>query len=370
MSALTLSFIIVLFCILLPNRISYLNRTVLIRRTVDVKVTITVLFLACLAALRASNIGNDTANYLTLYDDVRYMDWRELEWLTSRYEIGYLVLNRLLAYVSGNAQTILIVSSVFCYFFYWKFIKKYSPIVGLSLFIFFFARYHDTSMNIVRQVMATGFVLWSYLELKKGRNIWFVVLVLLAYSMHKSSIVFLLALPFSKIEFHTKYTKYFLLACSATLIVGGAVIAFLLSHGWIPSYYEDSEYMEGGKIAPAIELIIDISVFLLYYCTYTLKSRTGTSTHKYPIASDIMWMLMLTIIFQIMGLYFANMGRVAWYFRLFELIAVPYAITSFHNKEFRIVAVAMIAICYMLYYGIILRYRPEWNMVYPYHFFW
>lgn len=353
-------------CLLLPERARYWVSSTNIYRTIPVKATVTLSFLACLAALRASDIGNDTANYLTLYDDIRYMNWGELEWLTPRYEMGYLVLNRLLAYVSSNAQIILIVSSVFCYFFYWKFIKKYSTIVGLSLFIFFFARYHDTSMNIVRQVMATGFVLWSYLELKKGRNIWFVVLVLLAYSMHKSSIVFLLAFPFSKIEFRTKYTKYFLLACGVAFVVGGTVIAFLLAHGWIPSYYEDSEYMEGGKIAPLAILAIDVVILILYY--FTQKSRMGVAAQRYPIASDIMWMLMLTIIFQIMGVYFSNIMRIAWYFRLFELIAVSYAVSSFQGHK-KILVTAGIAAFFLLYYNVVLYYRPEWNMVCPYHFF-
>lgn len=353
-------------CLLLPERARYWVSSTNIYRTIPVKATVTLSFLACLAALRASDIGNDTANYLTLYDDIRYMNWGELEWLTPRYEMGYLVLNRLLAYVSSNAQTILIVSSAFCYFFYWKFIKKYSTLIGISLFVFFFARYHDSSMNIVRQVMATGFVLWSYLELKKGRNLWFIILVLLAYSMHKSSIVFLLALPFSKFQFRTKYTKYFLITCGVTFVVGGSIIAFLLSRGLIPSYYEDSDYLAGGKIAPALILVIDILIWLLYY--QTRKSRLKATASCYPIASDIMWMLMLTIIFQILGLYFSNMMRVAWYFRLFELIALPYAISTFHGRRRTIVTICVV-IFFLLYYLIVLYYRPEWNMVYPYHFF-
>lgn len=366
MSALTLSFIILVLCFALPDNISYLGRQVRVHKTINIKATFILFLLACLAAFRASNVGNDTEGYINLYNDIRYLDWRSLEGMTSRFEIGYLYLNHLLTNISTNAQIILIVSSAFCYFFYWKFIKKYSTLIGISLFVFFFARYHDSSMNIVRQVMATGFVLWSYLELKKGRNLWFIILVLLAYSMHKSSIVFLLALPFSKFQFRTKYTKYFLITCGVTFVVGGSIIAFLLSRGLIPSYYEDSDYLAGGKIAPALILVIDILIWLLYY--QTRKSRLKATASCYPIASDIMWMLMLTIIFQILGLYFSNMMRVAWYFRLFELIALPYAISTFHGRRRTIVTICVV-IFFLLYYLIVLYYRPEWNMVYPYHFF-
>lgn len=320
-------------------------------------------FLSFLVAFRANTIGNDTGNYIDLFDTIKFVEVKDLHIYSDRFEMGFIWLNKLLSYISYNPQIILIASAAFAYYFYGKFIMRYSPMIGLSILIFFFARFHDSNMNIVRQVMATGFTLWAYLSLKQNKNILFFILIFLAFSMHKSAIVFLVAWPITKIQFKKSYIKYFVILCVLFFVLGRVILGIIMNSGLVQSYYEDSDYLAGGKTAPAILLMMDVVIFLFYIFTGGYKQNFV----KNNISSDIAWMLMCSILCSIIGLYFAMMMRVAWYFQLFQLIAIPYAVCRYSLKD-RILLSVFIILMFILYYAVVLTVRPDWNIVYPYHF--
>lgn len=323
-------------------------------------------FLGLLFALRANTIGNDTKNYFELFQIIKNYSTQELLNFSLRFEIGFVYLNKLSSLIYDNYFFLQIIVGLFVYSITYKFIKEYSPYIGISIIVFFFARYHDAYMNIMRQAIATGFTLWGYMRLKKGKSKQFLLLVLLAYTMHKSAIVFLLVWPFTKITYKPKYLKYFIIACFTIFVLGGTIITFMIASGILPNYYEDSEYIEGGKIAPAIILFMNIVIFLFFYLNkgYKLKVHKG----KQLYGSDMTWLLMIGILIQITALWFANMGRVSWYYSIFNIIAISYALTKIKNSN-RIIISICVTISYITYYYIILIYRPGWNIVYPYKFF-
>lgn len=358
--------IIVLFLCLFPtsNSTTYSGPIALRNRRViqKSKGVLIISFLALLAAFRDSSIGNDTLNYINFFDEINQQPWNLLILYGNRFEMGYVYLNKVLSYISQNSQIILIFSSFFAYYFYGKFIVKYSPFISISILVFFFSRYHDDSMNIVRQVVATGFTIWGYLALKKNKNLYFIILMVCAFFMHKSSIVFALAYFVTRIEFKRSFLKYFVIICFITYVLGVSVVDYILNSGLVQSYYEDSEYLMDGKIAPLIQLVISILVFIFYLFNKGDKLQISEN-----ISSDITWMLMFSILLKIVGIYFAMMGRVAWYFQIFEWIAIPYALYNIQPQRRVLVSFVIISF-FIIYYFVIFYYRPEWNMVYPYKF--
>lgn len=323
-------------------------------------------FLGLLFALRANTIGNDTKNYFELFQIIKNYSTQELLNFSLRFEIGFVYLNKLSSLIYDNYFFLQIIVGLFVYSITYKFIKEYSPYIGITIIVFFFARYHDAYMNIMRQTIATGFTLWGYMRLKKGKHWQYLLLVLFAYTMHQSAIIFLLIWPFTKITYKPKYLKYFIIACLTIFVLGGAIITFMISSGMLPNYYEDSEYMEGGKIAPAIILFMNVIIFLFFYLNkgYKLKNYKNKQLH----GSDITWILMIGILIQITALWFANMERITWYFSIFNIIAIPYALTKIRSSNKVIMSISITAF-YIAYYYLILTFRPEWNIVYPYEFF-
>ena len=361
MSVFTISFIIIFLCIVVPSRqkIASLHSNSAV--IVDLKTPLLFLLLGCLSAFRAADVGNDTQEYLNIFKDVSRDEIQNLPSYSTRFEIGYIWLNKLLSYVSMNGQIILITTSAFAYYWYYKFIKKYSPLVGVSILLFFFARFHDESMNIVRQTVATGFCLWAYIELRSKKNLVFFLLMLAAFYIHKSSIVFLLAWLIFRVPFRKKYIKYFFILWGVVLFIGKTLVDLIFSTGLVQTYFIDSAFLESGKSAPAIILTIDILILLFYLFAY----KGDKVKEKEDISSDVMWMLMACVLFQTLALFFSLMVRVSWYFRLFELIAIPYALCRMKVGT-RIISTIAIVILFMAYYGAVVYYRPNWNHVYPY----
>lgn len=361
MSAITLSILLIFMCIFSIGGNREVTLSIFNHKQLHIRYTIIMVFLAFLAAFRARTVGSDTSGYLELFDSIKYLKFRDLDIYSDRFEIGYIWMNKILSYISSNSQIILIVSSIFAYYFYGKFIMKFSPMIGLSILIFFFARFHDSSLSLVRQVVATGFVLWAYLNLKENKNIIFFILMFLAFLMHKSAIVFFIAWPITKIQFKKSYIKYFAVLCILFFAVGRVILGFIMNSGLVRSYYEDSDYLAGGKTAPAILLIMDIVIFLFYIFTGGYKQNFIRNN----ISSDIAWMLMCSILCSIIGLYFAMMVRVAWYFKFFQLIAIPYAVCRYTPKSRALIS-TIVVLMFAIYYIVILIVRPTWNIIYPY----
>ncbi len=356
------TFILMVQFFFLINHLKYDHS---IRKDSSAQIKISFIFLGALYCLRSSHIGNDTETYADLFEKVKFFPFTQLDIFSPRFELGFIYLNKISSLICDNFFFLQIIVGLFVYSITYKFVKEYSPYVGMTIIVFFFVRYHDAYMNIMRQAIATGFTLWSYMYLKKGGHWQFLLLVLLAYTMHQSAIIFLLIWPFTKITYKPKYLKYFIMAC-LTIFVLGAIITFMISSGILPYYYEDSEYMAGGKIAPAIILFMNVIIFLFFYLNKGYKLKNYKNKQLY--GSDITWILMIGILIQITALWFANMERITWYFSIFNIIAIPYALTKIRSSNKVIMSISITAF-YIAYYYLILTYRPEWNIVYPYEFF-
>ena len=84
-------------------------------------VCLCLLLLCCMSAFKASTVGNDTHEYLRLFemgDDA----------LTAgtRYELGYLYFSQTIWKISQNPQILFVVYSLFFYASLGRFLLKYS----------------------------------------------------------------------------------------------------------------------------------------------------------------------------------------------------------------------------------------------------
>ena len=101
-----------------------------------------VLVLMCLGAFRAETIGNDTHEYLRIFQEIAQDPFRE-----TRYEAGYVFLNYIVSLFSSDPQSILVVTSCITLFSFGRFIWKYSRSPWLSLFIFWAAHFKNPKMG-------------------------------------------------------------------------------------------------------------------------------------------------------------------------------------------------------------------------------
>ena len=179
-----------IFYILIGAIIIYLNGT---SKNRDKLYTFLIMgILLFMSAFRSINVGNDTDEYIAIFNEVKL---NGIGNLLDRYEIGYLLLNQLASTIFKSPQSIIIITSIYIFYGYSKFIYENSNNKWLSIYIFFMLPYFSFSMSGIRQAIAIVILFNAYKYLKLQRKLSFLISVILAATFHNTAIIFILAYP-------------------------------------------------------------------------------------------------------------------------------------------------------------------------------
>ena len=322
-------------------------------------------FLGSLSALRANTVGNDTAFFLYLYDSIAN-NHNILSYL-DRFEIGYLVLNRIATYICHNSQFILVLTSFMIYSGYFRFIIKYSKSPWLSIFFFVTLGFWGDSMNTIREQIATVILLFSYDFIRDRKFIPFIFLTILASLFHRTAIIFLVAYPFINVRTSTKNIVLFI---SAGLFIAAffkRLFSKLVFFFPIFSYYANSKYLNGQiRLASILTMLIYLLILIL-----SMSAKGSLVGDRYRDFKNMQSMLLICIALLTASFGFSLLDRVASYFGSFSLVLLPNAIVSYDEKKETRLAVTylicLLCFCYELVREIM---RPGWIGIFPYSFFW
>ncbi|MBM7685772.1 EpsG family protein [Defluviitalea raffinosedens] len=333
---------------------------------------------AFLAAFRANTIGNDTYEYIRIFNNIAVS--KDIASYTWRYEEGYLYLNKLISMITLNPQFIIIVTSIFVIFGFAKFIYRYSKIPWLSTYLFFTLGYFGMSMNTIRSNIALVIILYSYRYLRERKLFKFIFIVFLASLFHRVSLFFLLAYPITYLKYNF---KTILLVISSSIIVSltfSKLLNVVLIYFPRYQYYIESKYLDGDtRTASVLNFLVGLSIIIFGVCTrYHLKEMKeelvlkSISREKLNIKDgQNMLMLIITgvaVIF--ISFNFSLLDRIGNYYIVFAIIYLPNAIIGLKNRQMKMLSIFLVVGMFFIYSTTIQIMRPEWNVIYPYKFFW
>ena len=113
------------------------------------------------------------------FSSLSYLDW----------EIGFIVLTKLIGLFTNNIQVYIGLIAVFCLFSWAFFIYRYSPNVCLSTFFFVNMCLLYLNMNFLRQAVAIAITLFAW-PFIKNRKFWpFLGIVVLAALFHTTALI-------------------------------------------------------------------------------------------------------------------------------------------------------------------------------------
>lgn len=186
-------------------------------------------------------------------------------------EIGYALLNKIVYYIFGDFNIFMIIVGICIVGGRIIYIYKYSPVVILSLLIYYTGNYLTLDFDVFRQGIALSIILvFSIKYIEKGDVNKFIISVLCATSFHLSAFIFLIAYYVRKIEF--KVRTYIIILFSSLIIgitnlVSIAIkIANIIPSTRLQSKYE--QYFSGTGISGlGIGFITDfiLVIFILYF---------------------------------------------------------------------------------------------------------
>ena len=337
-------------------------------------------------ALRSPEVGNDTIQFYNAYSRIREIPWTERG--SERYEAGFFALCKLLGMISPHPQTLLFFTAWMISFSVSRFLRLYSRNVSLGCLLFLFLNLWAVYMNLMRQVLAMCIILFFLESLLKGRKMRFFFGVFLASLFHRSAWICLIMLvmygrrftymtavffvPFTLLCFW-QYDKIFILA---TLLLNRY------------SGYISSERF-GGSNYFGMLLNVCVCLAILLYGIF-LRRRDAKSSRQVQEAlpADFQLFLLLCCLFcYILGTRMYILSRVSPYFTIFYLpwLGMEKPLVQMEEMPLRSldgkISGKALKRCYplgpfavvfisMIYFCVIHFFRPEWQGVVPYRFFW
>lgn len=305
-----------------------------------------------LTAFRASNIGNDTLNYINAFEQINASGISS----QFRMEYGFQLLCLFIGLFTKNAQVFLVVCASICYIGVGVYIFRYSKNIIASV-ILLFAFCFSIFTNILRQDIAMVICLYAYQFIKEKKNMWAVLLILLAMTFHiTAAICFLI--------FILKYLRHnFKLNIIVTILIiaasaSGVLNSIMLKSGWF-SNYAQGQYARTGWLAVTYGVLQS-----LFFYLFILNSYKRSKCKQTIIANCLAYLFISCFGFAI-NLF----TRAAQYFMLPMMIEIPNACYD-GNVKSRGFLLFIICTILLSYFCISLIFRPEWNNLYPYKFFW
>lgn len=310
--------------------------------------------LSLVAGLRAINIGIDTVNYASIFENASLLNLRYILQNETEVEKGYMIFQNLVSKVSTDFNVFLTIASLFFVYSVARLIYKNSVESCLSFILFIGLGFYKFSMTGVRQTIAIGIILFSFEFIKKRKLIPFLLIVALASTFHFSSIVFLPAYFIA----YKKITKIYVVLSAALIPVAylfkGTIFSYLST---VSGYGYDPYANEGPYVLLAMMIIVLIGGFIQRESLIE-NNRDNLAFYNMSLISVMLGMLT-----------FVNPSalRLAYYYHIYLILFIPEIIKSISDKKLRriIYAISLIGIILLE-----LRALSSNPTLVPYMFFW
>lgn len=342
--------------------ISILGFDILVKyKKIDKKTFLKIVWilLVMLFSLRGYSVGTDTENYILIFKDIISLPLNEA--FNGRMEVGFVVLIRVIGFISKNPQILLMVTGIIYATAIVKLIGKYSKNHMASILIFILLMFLMSFMNIMRQALTISIIMIGFKYLVERQNIKFLMVVLLASTFHIVAFIFIIPLIFNAFKLSRKTMIIylfigFLLAIFSNKIFEIIVLLLPRFNSYLTDIHGQSNYFAA---------LLDLLFFLILFGVIMIFNGEIETDYQ----KTLLIIIILQIIFQLFTIRMTIFGRVTTMFSVFLLLSIPEFI-NFEKAQNKYLMVLWVYIICFAYFGIILVYRSEWNGAIPYLPFW
>ena len=272
----------------------------------------------------------DTPYYVRAFQEAKLMPMTDVisrGYQELKTETGFAVLLKVVTDVFPFTQMLFVLTSAFMFFSFYVAIKRYSPIFWFSVFVLMIDSFPQ-SLFVLRGFLAFSILLFTIPYIINRKLLPYLLLCLLAFSVHTTSIIFL--------------PVYFLYgirdARLMALILAAGGILFILSFDILLPYVVEnflSEYLvyildaddyEGGSWKmPALLLAI------LLFRIVVMREHF----FEQGINRLLSVVLILAFVFYVAGLGYGLIGRITLYFSNFTFLILPNTVQYIRSQSIR-----------------------------------
>lgn len=305
------------------------------------------ILLSLFAGLRTKY--NDTAIYMHNFVYKVPNDFSSLTWsnITLGENPGFYVYQVVIKmFISQDPQFLILISSLFTIGLFLAFYNKYSSKFSYSIFLYITSGLFVFSMAAMKQTMAMAIGLLAVHYFIKGKPGRFILLILLAATIHPYILLFLILPLFSKRVWSSKIVILLLVTIFIGLFFEQFINIVLNVTGNIGEGYTE-EYFIGSGVSVLRLLVFSVTPVLSFVFRKKINEQDNKALNISVNGSII------SFLFMIMASYgTANMfGRMANYFEPFIYIALPWILTKTIGRyKILIIITCMVFYCGFFYY--------------------
>ena len=277
-------------------------------------------FLILIFAVQDFGVSIDIAEYMRQWDLIPTLSFREM--LTHKFEIGYVLLCRILSYVFSSDRVLLVVLGVGILVPFARSFEQETDSPMIALMAFLALGFYMHALIFWRQLAAMAILTFSYRFIRERRFGPFALTVLAAMAFHKASAVFFILY----FLYELPVNKWLLaggILCAVLLgLLGKPIVSFGISLIY-PRYENFPRLVIGGKTLLAMLWVV---VLLSYWL---LRDRMTEGRVRLPFL-----MVLTAAVLQPLCFAFYNCLRIVLFFRvaLAPMTALLYA-QLFENKS-------------------------------------
>jgi len=306
---------------------------------IDPFYTFAIVILVVYSGLRSS-IG-DTGYYMYSY---KYLPSNFFE-IFSQRDFGFALYQFVIKIIFPHPQAMLVITSLLTISLIFITLRKNSPNIMFSIFLFFVGGSYVSSMNGIRQYLVGAVLFYASSLIFQGKKSKFFFVVMVAATFHSSALIML---PIYFIARQKAWTiRTFLLLFGVVVGYLGFNTFFNLLSPFLEStqysHYVNSiltESDQGAHVIRALIAFIPVSLSFIY------RKRLKIHLNNYNIYTNIS---LLNFIVTIFASYHWIFARLSIYFGLYNLILLPAIFYYCFDKKSKIF-IQYLAICFYLVY--------------------
>ncbi|WML47799.1 EpsG family protein [Neobacillus sp. PS3-34] len=294
-----------------------------------------LLSLVLVSGLRA-NIG-DTGAYKHSYI-INDFSWN---YITSQKDIGFGILQMVLKKYSDDPQIMIFTTALITNVLIILVLYKYSRMFELSLYVYIASGFFLTSMNGIRQCLASAIVFAASKFLFDGSWKRYLLVVLLASTFHQSALILI---PIYFIVRRKAWTgaTFALISLAVFIVLGFNQFTEVLFAALKDTQYGGyKDFSEGG--ANILRVGVEGAPLLIAFLGREKLRQI------LPYSDFIVNMAILDFLFMIISTQNWIFARFSIYFSLYQIILVSWIVKIFKEKSQRFIYFSIL-ICYFIYH--------------------
>ena len=286
--------------------------------------------------------GSDVIKYYEMFQNIAYSSWDEL-WqllvvnLATSGDVGFLLLQKLISIFTSSFYVYSFIASGLFFIPFGVFLYRYSTNSKQIMFayVFFIVMMFVHLMSGARQYFAMGVVWVAYLYFLREKYTQTIVLVLLASTIHFSSIAFILPMLMSVVIHKARTLKVLhlitLVLVPVVYVMANSIIVFMGNFIGSEKY---AEYGSAGMDSGANTFVL-MMVILSILCFVAIKRKTLEGNE---FIRKLYCMVPCFTFFAPLINADGAMIRLSEYFHLFLILLVPISVELLFERKSQNVA--------------------------------